>query len=1094
MKFTGERFIPDSELGHEIEIEHFQRYYSIKDLVKNKIVIDAACGDGYGSFIMSEEAAKVYGIDISEEAIKSASLKYKRKNLSFINASIEKLPFDDNSVDIIVSFETIEHVDSNLQNKFLKEVRRVLKEDGIIVISTPDKKVYSDKYNYTNKFHVNEFYKEEFIKFLNKEFKFLKIYYQYFEVVSLLDDLNSNTNIKAYSLSEEKHDGKYLVVLASNKELEGYEQINSMFKYGEEKYAKLIDRILQLQGEVEDRSQWGINLDKELKEKDTKILELNSNIIADEKKLIEARSELKLNLEKLSNTQKKLDIIKKQLQEKKVEIDKKQLEINNKQGHIELLLESERELERIKNSRSWRYMSYFWKVRDGIIPYGSKRRLLIKIGVKAVKHPVRFAKKCTPKRISKFFYYLNKEGASNVSLRLDECIVGNLNERLNLNLLKVNENKVYTIDDFDKLIFKKEDNPKVSIIIPVYNQIHYTYACLESILKNTKNTLYEIIIANDCSTDITTDIDKFVENIKIVTPKENLRFLRNCNNAAKFAKGEYILFLNNDTQVQENWLDSLVELIESDDSIGMVGSKLVYPDGRLQEAGGIIWDDASGWNFGRLSDPQSSEYCYVKECDYISGASMMIKHELWNEIGGFDDRFAPAYYEDTDLAFEVRKHGYKVMLQPSSVVVHFEGISNGTDINSGQKSYQAINLEKFKDKWKYDLSNQFKNGTDVFLAKDRSKNKKHILVIDHYVPHHDKDAGGKCTYMYLKLFVSLGMKVTFLGDNFYPHQPYTSELQQMGIEVLYGDYYYNNWKKWLAENGKYFDYVYLNRPHISVKYIDLVKEYTNAKVIYFGHDLHYLREYREYKISGDKSKLKSSNEWKEKEFSLFNKADIIHVVGNYEQEILKKQFKNKPIRNIPVYIYDKVRDDVNKNFKERQNIIFVGGFGHPPNADAVLWFAEKIFPSILKKYPDIVWYIVGSKPPESIQKLASKNIVVTGFISDQELSSLYEKCRIAVVPLRVGAGVKGKVIEAMYNQIPLITTSIGAEGLSLAEEAFIVADKEEEFIDAVLNIYEDYDKLEELSNNSINFIKNYFTVETAKNIILADIKLDSQGE
>lgn len=765
------------------------------------------------------------------------------------------------------------------------------------------------------------------------------------------------------------------------------------------------------------------------------------------------------------------------------------VEARNKEGHIELLLESERELERIKGSRSWRFMSYIWTVRDKIIPRGSKRRLIIKLCVKAVKHPIKFIKKCTPKRIGKFFYYLKREGVSNVSARLDECVIGNSDEKINLNITNINENKVYTVSDFEKLVFNKVENPKVSIIIPVYNQIHYTYACLKSILENTNNVSYEVIIANDCSTDITSKIEEFVENINVITSEKNLRFLLNCNNAAKYAKGEYILFLNNDTQVQKNWLSSLVSLIESDKSIGMVGSKLVYPDGRLQEAGGIIWNDASGWNYGRLSDPQESEYSYVKECDYISGAAMMIRHTLWKEIGGFDEYFAPAYYEDTDLAFEVRKHGYKVMLQPASIVVHFEGISNGTDITTGQKSYQVKNAEKFKEKWKNELVDQFNNGESVFLAKDRSKNKKHILVVDHYVPHHDKDAGGKCTYMYLKLFVSLGMKVTFIGDNFHPHQPYTSELQQLGIEVLYGNYYYSNWKKWIEENGEYFDYVYLNRPHISEKYIDLVKKYTDAKIIYFGHDLHYLREYREYQITGEKSKLKSSNEWKEKEFDLFNKADVIHVVGTYEQGILMEEFKDKPVRNIPVYVYDSVRDDVNKNFEKRENIIFVGGFGHPPNADAVIWFAEKIFPSILEKYPNIIWYIVGSKPPESVQKLACKNIVVTGFISDEELADLYEKSRIAVVPLRVGAGVKGKVIEAMYNQIPLITTSIGAEGLSLEENAFIVVDKEDEFADQVIELYENFDKLIELSDNSIQFIKNYFTRETAKKVILSDIEI-----
>ena len=185
----------------------------------------------------------------------------------------------------------------------------------------------------------------------------------------------------------------------------------------------------------------------------------------------------------------------------------------------------------------------------------------------------------------------------------------------------------------------------------------------------------------------------------------NQGFLRNCNQAAKAARGKYIMFLNNDTKVTEGWLSSLVKLIESDPSIGMVGSKLVYPDGRLQEAGGILWSDGSGWNYGRLDDPDKAEYNYVKDVDYISGAAILLSVQLWKQIGGFDERFAPAYCEDSDLAFEVRKAGYRVVYQPLSKVIHFEGVSNGTDVNgTGLKRYQVENSKKLREKWRMSLS------------------------------------------------------------------------------------------------------------------------------------------------------------------------------------------------------------------------------------------------------------------------------------------------------------------------------------------------------------------------------------------------------
>ncbi|MHB1646945.1 MAG: glycosyltransferase [bacterium] len=285
----------------------------------------------------------------------------------------------------------------------------------------------------------------------------------------------------------------------------------------------------------------------------------------------------------------------------------------------------------------------------------------------------------------------------------------------------------------------------VSIIIPVYNQCDYTYMCLKSILENTKdnNIPYEIIIADDNSSDETVNIEKYAKNVKIIRNKNNLGFLKNCNNAAKYASGKYILFLNNDTEVQRNWLSNLLQLMESDKSIGLAGPKFIYPNGVLLEAGGIIWNDAESWHFGEYDNPNRAEYNYIKEADYISGACIMIKKELFENIGGFDEIYAPAYYEDSDLAFEVRKRGYKVVYQPESVVVHYENVSykkskkitdsdnfkkdavkiakkeNCTINNNGNKDNKG-NKEKFKQKWSRILETEhYGHMKNIVNARDR---------------------------------------------------------------------------------------------------------------------------------------------------------------------------------------------------------------------------------------------------------------------------------------------------------------------------------------------------------------------------------------
>lgn len=766
-----------------------------------------------------------------------------------------------------------------------------------------------------------------------------------------------------------------------------------------------------------------------------------------------------------------------------IRLQEKDVLINNQHGHIEQLLEVDRHYQNIVNSKGWKLVSFPGRVIEKILPTGTPRRQRVSVMVKYVQafnwNNVKFVCgafkkggfKQVKKELNDFEYRMS--GKTELPMETPEI---------------VEENTIQSIEECKKLVFKKYDSPKVSIVIPVYNQFTYTYHCLESILENSGDVSYEIIIADDVSNDLTTRLSEVAENINIVRNKENQRFLRNCNNAAKYAKGEYILFLNNDTQVQANWLKPLVELIEKDATIGMVGSKLIYPDGTLQEAGGIIWGNGNAWNYGNGQNPANPEFNYVKEVDYISGAAIMIRTSLWKEIGGFDEYFAPAYCEDSDLAFEVRKHGYKLMYQPLSVVVHFEGKSNGTDLNAGVKQYQVDNSRKLQEKWKDEFAKQSPTEDDLFHAKDRSQGKKTILVIDHYVPQFDKDAGSKTTWQYLKMFVKKGYNVKFIGDNFYQHEPYCTALQQEGIEVLYGPWYAQNYKQWIIDNQDNIDFVYLNRPHITEKYIDFLKNETNIKCIYYGHDLHFLRLKREYELNGDEKVLDESEDWRKKEFDIMHNAAINYYPSYIEVDEIHKIDDSIPAKAITAYVYEEFLEDIDMDFAKKEGLLFVGGFGHPPNADAVLWFVNHVYPLIRKKQ-DIPFYIVGSNAPDNIKKLDGKNgIVVKGFVSEEELADLYDSCKIVVVPLRYGAGVKGKVVEALYNGTPMVSTTVGIEGIQGAEEFMEVSDDAVEFAEKVLALYNDHDKLIKTVNAYQSYVKEHNSIDAVWNIVKDDFQ------
>ena len=637
--------------------------------------------------------------------------------------------------------------------------------------------------------------------------------------------------------------------------------------------------------------------------------------------------------------------------------------------------------------------------------------------------------------------------------------------------------------------FVKHETPLVSIIIPVHNKYHYTHKCLYSILKHTENIAYQIIIGDDASTDETATIQDRIGNIEVSKHNPGLGFLRNCNHSSKLSLGKYILMLNNDTVVQPGWLDALVQTIESKTDIGMVGSKLVYPEGFLQEAGGIIFSDGNGWNYGRMAFPDGPEYNYVKEVDYISGASIMLHKWLWDQLNGFDDRYAPAYYEDSDLAFEVRKAGFKVVYQPQSVVVHFEGISHGTDTSGGIKEYQAINKKRFYEKWKSVLeAEQCTNEKQLFVARDRSAKRKTILVIDHYVPEFDQDAGSKSTFQYIKLFTELGLNVKFLGDNFLKKEPYTTVLQQMGVEVLFGYEYESGWQQWVAEQADHLQYVFINRPHIAEKYIGYIKQHTKARIIFYGHDLHFLREERQYEVEHNKKLLRSAKRWKQKEFEICKLADVVLYPSAVEIQTLLQVMPSLNAKVLPLNCYPNNTGSALQKYPDtKHNLLFVGGFNHKPNADAVSWFASDILPLIVKQIPDIGFTVVGSNVPTEILALANKNIHIKGYVSDEELARLYDETRIVIAPLRFGAGVKGKVIEAVYYRNPVVTTAIGAEGLDTSSGEILVASTAETFAKEVIELYNNKPLLTSIFNKAPEYIHKHFSSTGLKRFVTENL-------
>ncbi|RZB38068.1 MAG: O-antigen biosynthesis protein [Desulfobacteraceae bacterium Eth-SRB2] len=630
------------------------------------------------------------------------------------------------------------------------------------------------------------------------------------------------------------------------------------------------------------------------------------------------------------------------------------------------------------------------------------------------------------------------------------------------------------------LSFPLFDKKNVAIIIPVYNQCKHTFTCLESILENT-TVPYKLIVVDNASDNDTIRMLDAMEGIQIIRNQENKGFVTACNQGAEDGEGNYYLFLNNDTEVTGGWLEALLRPF-GNEKVGIVGAKLVYPDGRLQEAGNIVWQDGTGWNYGRGDSPDLPQYSYLKEVDYCSGACLMIRKTLWLDLGGFDKTYAPAYYEDADLCFAARQQGYKVMYQPEAHVVHYEGASAGTNINPGHKKYQQVNLEKFREKWQEVLkSEHFTEPEELYIARERGFSKR-VLVVDHYVPTFDVDAGSLRMFHLLRIFMELGYKVIFWPQNKAYNERYTRELQRMGVETLYGKI---NFEEYLKNNGKYIDVILLSRPNIAVKFIDTAKTQTSARIIYDTVDLHFVREERKAKIETDENVRfeteKSARKWKSLELFLANQADETLVVSPVEKEILEKEGLEDRVSVVSL-VYSP--ESCCNPFEKREGLMFIGGFIHPPNEDGIVWFIKTILPIIQQRLPGIHLHIIGSHPTDNIKSLASTSVIVTGYVED--VSPYFEKARVFVSPLRYGAGIKGKIVQCMAYGLPVVTTPIGAEGMgSIDGYNVLIAEDEEQFADKVVKAYQDQKLWETLSRNSRTLFEQNYTPDAVKKALHA---------
>lgn len=392
-----------------------------------------------------------------------------------------------------------------------------------------------------------------------------------------------------------------------------------------------------------------------------------------------------------------------------------------------------------------------------------------------------------------------------------------------------------------------------------------------------------------------------------------------------------------------------------------------------------------------------------------------------------------------------------------------------------------------------------------FLAKKlRKENKQfdfignlkydsNVIIVDTKVPEFDKDSGSRRLTEIIKLLIANKIGVFLLADfkEYRFATNYVQYFKDLGVVVYEPSI--NNSGKLITKNDflkqvlPFANFAWLHRPEIFEKYYPIVKKNKPDLKIFFDMvDFHYLRFKREYELTANPDIMKNADKYLKLELDNCQKADKIIVISDIEKETLKDFYtedsKIVSIGNIHQYIE-------NKNpvsFEDRKDLLFIGGFDHKPNVDAVQYLSNEIMPLLWKSEPEISISIIGSNPPESILKLNSDKFKIIGFA--KEVSPYFLNSRIFLAPLRYGAGIKGKIGQSLEFGLPLVTTSIGAEGFNFKENRnIIVGNTSQEIVENILLLYKNKEVWEKISSDSKKVIEP-FSINTIENKILSLVK------
>lgn len=618
-----------------------------------------------------------------------------------------------------------------------------------------------------------------------------------------------------------------------------------------------------------------------------------------------------------------------------------------------------------------------------------------------------------------------------------------------------------------RLRMPQSENPDVSILLVLHNQAELTFGCLASIAECQLGKA-EVLILDNASSDQTRLLLDQLDGARIIQNQANLHFLLGVNEVARHARGRNLLLLNNDALLLPGSVEAALRTLESDATVGAVGGRIILPDGTLQEAGCIIWNDGTCAGYGRGRNPDDPEFMFQRDVDYCSGAFLLTRRVLFNQLQGFDRDYAPAYYEETDYCVRLWKAGFRVAYEPDAVILHYEF---GSSVNAQiALDLQQRNHRRFATIHAAWLESRLPNAPqNILTARAASRGRKRILMLEDRLPKESLGAGYPRSRHLARELVAAGVDLTFY-PMFRREERWPDIRSTLGPTVetfRWGSA--EQLRSFLESRRGYYDALLVCRPHNMRSLLDAVGPdrdlIGDAKVIYDAEAVFAQRDILQRELDGDPLGPQEAAVLLADEVILTRGADAVISVSEAEQRL----FEMHGVGPCFLLGHSITPRPGPAPFEARRNILFVGAIHdeNAPNADAVRWFASEIMPPLRQALGDDVrLQVVGINNAASVAALGGSMLDLVGPVED--LAACFNQARICVVPSRLAAGIPRKLHDAAAHGVPIVTTELIATQVGWQDgRDLLVASDAGEFANAVARLYHDQTLWEALRTNAL---------------------------